>query len=133
MAQSFDVEEQFPLNPITVQGMTVFIRIVDYNGDVKVEGTMTYNPDGFFHWDSVETIKQLKNDFPKGIYIVQAWIEFDPESYYIGGSDVIQFHIDPPAEDEVDPLFFLGVFGFSGLVGVNLALAILLKRKRRTK
>jgi hypothetical protein len=45
--------------------------------------------------------------------------------------DVIEFHIDPPAEDGIDPWFILGLVGFIGLVGVNITLAILLKRKHR--
>ena len=130
VAQVFDVEDQFLLNPIAIEGMIVHIRIVDYDGNVKVEDTMTYDSNGFFHWDSVQTIAQLKNTFSKGIYIVQAWIEFPPESYYLGGKDVIEFHIDPPAEDEVDIWFFIEMLGFSGLIGVVLTLAILLKRKR---
>jgi len=72
----------------------------------------------------------LKDIFPKGINIVQAWIEFPPESYYMGGMDVIEFHIDPPAENEVDVWFFIEMLGFSGLIGVVITLAILLKRKR---
>ena len=130
VAQVFDVEDQFLLNPIAIEGMTVHIKIVDYDGNVKVEDTMTYDSNGFFHWDSVQTISQMKNIFTKGIYIVQAWIEFPPESYYLGGMDVIEFHIDPPAEDEVDVWFFMEMLGFSGLIGAVLTLAILLKRKR---
>ena len=133
VAQAFDVEDQFLLNPIAIEGMIVHIKIVDYDGNVKVEDTMTYDSNGFFHWDSVQTIAKLKDIFTKGIYIVQAWIEFPPESYYLGGTDVIEFHIDPPAEDEVDVWFFIEVVGFSGLIGVVLTLTILLKRKRSIK
>ncbi|MBY9004458.1 MAG: hypothetical protein KGD73_10835 [Candidatus Lokiarchaeota archaeon] len=130
VAQAFDVEDQFLLNPITLEGMIIHVKITDYDGNVKVEDIMTYNPDGFFQWDSVQTIKQLKDIFPKGIYIVQAWIEFPSESYYLGGNDVIEFHIDPPAEDEVGVWFFIEIFGFGGLIAVVLTLTILLKRKR---
>jgi len=129
VAQVLDVEDQFLLNPIAIEGMTVHIRIVDYYGNVKVEGNMTYDSKGFFYWDSVQTINQLNNIFTKGIYIVQTWIEFPPDSYYLGGTDVIEFHIDPPAKEEVNIWFFIGIFGLSALTGVIITLVILLKRK----
>ena len=131
VALALDTEDQFLLDPITIKGMTVHIKISDYDGNLKVEDTMSYDPDGFFHWESVDTIKKLHNIFTKGIYIVQAWIEFPSESYYMGGIDVIEFHIDPPSEEEVDPWFIIGMVGFAGLIGVNVALAILIKRKHR--
>lgn len=131
VALALDTEGQFLLDPITIEGMTVHIKISDYDGNLKVEDTMSYDPDGFFHWESVDTIKKLHSIFTKGIYIVQAWIEFPSESYYMGGIDIIEFHIDPPSEEEVDPWFIIGMVGFAGLIGVNVALAILLKRRHR--
>jgi len=133
VAQAFDVEDQFLLSPTLIEGMMVHIKIVDYDGNIKAEDTMTYNPDGYFHWDSTQTIKQLEKNFTKGVYIVQAWIEFPPDSYYLGGVDVIEFHIDPPSEDEIDPWLIIGLIGFTGLIGVNITLAILLKQRRLTE
>lgn len=132
VAQAFDLEDKFPLNP-TLTGMTVHIKIADYDGNIKVEETMTYNPDGYFHWNSTDTIKNLFETFTEAIYIVQAWIEFHEDSYYIGGVDIIEFHIDPPGEDAINPWFTFMSMGLIGLVGVNITVGILLKRSRRAK
>ncbi|MEJ2251073.1 MAG: ABC transporter substrate-binding protein [Candidatus Lokiarchaeota archaeon] len=101
-AQVFDLEENFLMNPTEEYSFNIHLRILDDNGVVKVEDSMSYDFNGFFHWDSISTINDLKDDFPKGVYTVQAWVEFSENSYYMGGNDVIQFHIDPPGSDE-DP------------------------------
>jgi len=131
VAQAFDIEDQYLLNPIVVEGMVVHIKIVDYNGVIKTEDTMTYNPDGFFHWDSTKTIQKLWATYSKGIYMVQAWIDFPAESYYLGGIDIIEFHIDPPSDEGIDPWFVIGMISLSAIIGVNIIWAILLKRNRR--
>jgi len=133
-AQVLDLEEKFLMIP-TSGGIdfTVHIRIVDYNGVTKVEDSMSYDSNGFFHWDSIFTINDLKDLFPKGIYIVQGWVEFSDNSYYEGGNDVIQFHIDPPGSIESNSWSILEIFSFGGLITVGLALAFLFLRERRRR
>lgn len=131
IAQAFDVEDQFLLDPLET-GMIIHIKIIDYDGAVKVEAIMNYNPDGFFYWNTTDTIRNLWETYTEAIYIVQAWIEFPEDSYYMGGLDVIEFHIDPPGETAIDPWAVFILTSLVGLVGVNLTLGILLRRKNRT-
>ena len=130
-AQAFDIEDQYLLNPVIVEGMVLHIKIIDYNGVLKAEDTMTYNPDGFFQWDSTKTIQQMWRTYTKGIYIVQAWIEFPENSYYLGGTDIIEFHIDPPGDEGIDPWAIIGMISLISIVGVNITLLFLLKRKHQ--
>jgi peptide/nickel transport system substrate-binding protein len=129
-AQVLDLEEKFPMNPTSGIDFTVNIRIVDQSGIIKVEDSMLYNSLGFFQWDSIFTIDQLKDFFPKGIYIVQGWVEFSDGSYYEGGNDVIQFHIDPPASGESNSWLVLEIFSLGGLITGSIALAFLFLQKR---
>ncbi|MFX0140259.1 MAG: ABC transporter substrate-binding protein, partial [Candidatus Hodarchaeota archaeon] len=130
-AQVLDLEEKFLMIPTSGIDFTVHIRIVDYNGVTKVEDELVFDSNGYFHWDSIFTIDDLKQFFPKGIYIVQGWIEFSDSSYYEGGNDVIQFHIDPPNDTEPNFWLFLEIFSYVGLITVIITLTFLLLRERR--
>jgi len=131
-AQVLDAEDKFLMIPTSSMDIIVHIRIVDYNGVTKVEDSMSYDSNGFFHWDSIFTINDLKRTFPKGIYIVQGWVEFSPESsYYMGINDIIQFHIDPPSGTEHNVWSILMVGSIGGLITLNVYLTILILRKRR--
>ncbi|NHJ22563.1 MAG: ABC transporter substrate-binding protein [Candidatus Lokiarchaeota archaeon] len=132
VALAFDREENFLLIPSEDIDFTVHLQIVDYNGVIKVpDQIMQYDSNGFFHWDSSDTIHTLKDMFPKGIYIVQGWVEFTDASYYEGGNDVIQFHIDPPTSDT--PIFqtYLVISGFIGVSLLSLVCIFLYLRERR--
>ena len=133
-AQVLDHEENFLVTPEGDLDFTVHIKILDYNGVVKVvDEMMDYDSNGFFHWDSIFTINDLKDLFPKGIYIVQGWIEFSESSYYERGNDVIQFHIDPPGENESISWPFLETFSYGILITASIALTFLFLRERRRR
>jgi hypothetical protein len=82
-----------------VSGANVIIQIYYPNGTLWVSGIMLEKlaGTGIYEWQSSNKIDKLKPD--EGVYLVQvkAFVSTDPTA-----SDMLLFHIDPPAESQ-DP------------------------------
>ncbi|MFW9946902.1 MAG: hypothetical protein ACFFDX_08760, partial [Candidatus Odinarchaeota archaeon] len=145
VAKLLDTETNMEVNPIWITDMGVVVDIIIWDPEGNVVqlplGTtqMTYISGGTFQWEAHGTISDLKNLFKKGVYMVSADVKLygseDPYYYhYLVNEDVIQFHVDPPSEQEPNFWIPLTLVGFTGLIILNFAITFFYKRRyRRTK
>ena len=88
------VKDAYSTQPISYANVS--IEIYDADGELWVSDSMVEAPLGtaIYQWESENTIRRLRLE--KGIYLVHV------QASYRGGptaSDMLQFHIDPPAEN----------------------------------
>ncbi|MFQ6086526.1 MAG: hypothetical protein ACE5OV_00735 [Candidatus Bathyarchaeia archaeon] len=102
-----------------VSGADVTVDIYDLEGDLLVSADMVERlpGTGIYEWESSDTIKALRLE--KGVYLVHAYASFPSGPT---ASDIVEFHIDPPAESGA--LTTLMVCGAVVLVAVATLLSL---------
>ena len=107
-----------------VSDANVTIQIYDPDGNLWVSDVMVerLGGTGIYEWESSGTILALRLE--KGVYLVHAQASIGES---LVGSDILEFHIDPPAEESSGfPIYCYGIVVSVVLViGVGL---VLLKR-----
>ncbi|MGB5911074.1 MAG: ABC transporter substrate-binding protein [Promethearchaeia archaeon] len=142
VAKLLDTETNMEVSPIWITDMGVVVDIIIWDPEGNVVqlplGTtqMTYISGSTFQWEAHGTISDLKNLFKKGVYMVSADVKFygsedTYDYYYLVNEDVIQFHVDPPIDQEPNLWIPLILVGFAGLILLNLAVTFFYKRKYR--
>ncbi|MFX1267100.1 MAG: ABC transporter substrate-binding protein [Promethearchaeota archaeon] len=142
VANLLDAETNMEVNSLWITDMGVVVDIIIWDPDGNIVqlplGTtqMTYMSGGTFQWEAHGTISDLKDLFKKGVYMVSADVKFygndDPYYYhYLVNEDVIQFHVDPPVDEDINLWIPLILVGFAGFILLNLALNFFYKRKHR--
>jgi hypothetical protein len=106
-----------------VSNANVTIEIYDPYGTLWISDMMVERlpGTGIYMWESNETIRELRLE--KGVYLVHVRASFQEGPTT---SDILMFHIDPPAEESSIPIYSY-VIAISVVLVVVLGL-ILLKR-----
>jgi hypothetical protein len=107
--------------------VTVTLRIYDPSGNLWVSDVMVEKlvGTGIYEWESSDTIERLQ--LAKGVYLVHVEASRGGSP---AASDILEFHIDPPADGSSGiPLFYLVL----PLVASATAVAALLLRRKRFK
>ncbi|MGY5860403.1 MAG: hypothetical protein RTU63_13615 [Candidatus Thorarchaeota archaeon] len=105
-------------NPVT--GATITFDIFGPDGSITVSGNLAESTaPGVYVFTQLDTMKDDKIGWPKGIYLVYARA-ISPDG--LESVDMIQFHVDPPGESNSNFTMNLGWVGFSGLAIVNIVI-----------
>jgi peptide/nickel transport system substrate-binding protein len=114
------------INPADYAGLNLVVGfdLYDPDGNYVKGGYLTYEDLGVWRWVDQDTINSQKNILKKGVYMIEGWVDVDHD-YILKNRDVIQIHIDPPADEGVDPITILIIISFSGLIAI-ITLQILL-------
>lgn len=111
------VKDPNTMEPIS--GAEVTMDIYDANGNLWLSAEMVERlpVTGIYEWESSDTLKALRLE--KGVYLVHARASFQngPKA-----SDILEFHIDPPADSS--PLTTLTVYGAMVLVAVAVLISL---------
>ena len=101
-----------------VSNADVVIEIYDPDGELWVSANMMEKlpATGIYEWESAKTIRKLmwRRQLRKGVYLVYV------QASYKGGptaTDILEFHIDPPQEQPIEPEIMLLVT-MIGIVGI---------------
>jgi len=89
----------------TVSNANVTIKIYDPDGNLWVSDVMAERLEGtaIYEWESSDTIEKLQLE--KGVYLVHAMASYRGSPT---ASDILEFHIDPPAEIPSDiPIYYV--------------------------
>jgi len=113
-----------------VSGANVIIQIYYPNGTLWVSGIMLEKlaGTGIYEWQSSNKIYTIR---PQGVYLVQvkAFVTKDPTA-----SDMLLFHIDPPAENQ-DPLTTISFYAAFTIVlaAGTIVGAFVIRRHKKTQ
>jgi len=108
-----------------VSDATVTMRIYDPNGNLWVSDAMVEKlvGTGIYEWESSDTIEKLQ--LLKGVYLVHVQVSRGGSP---AASDILEFHIDPPAEGLSDvPLYYLIL---PAIASAAVVVTLLLRRTR---
>ncbi len=119
------VKDSKTVRPIS--DASVWIKIYCPNGTQWVSDVMIekINGTGIYEWESSATIDQMKLE--KGMYLVYAEVSV---GNVLGDSDILLFHIDPPAESaslSIDYTLYAASFGIISAWAITIV-ALLKKR-----
>ncbi len=106
-----------------VSNAKVNIDIFKPSGELWIADEMIENPSaqGVYEWESNDTIQSL--GLMKGIYIAYARVLSPAKA-----ADIIEFHVDPPANHPVEPIDLL-LLAFAGVI-TTIALGWYVDRRR---
>jgi hypothetical protein len=112
----------------TISDALVTIEIYYPNGSLWVSDTMTEKlaGTGIYEWESTETINQM--NLEKGVYLAKAQASTGGSS---PSTDILLFHIDPPAETPIAT--FAPYIVFAIFVIAAIATSMFLVRSHRKK
>jgi hypothetical protein len=133
-AYLIDVETGDPVIPTDTLNFTINLTFVSPTGDILATVEMEHIGLGVYRYVSEWTIDQMKNVFKKGIYLVYAYIDFDSDDhYYSVREDLLQFHIDPPTDQVINPWLYFSIIGCGGVILFSIATIVYFVKKNRMK
>ncbi|MFW9829146.1 MAG: TolB family protein [Candidatus Thorarchaeota archaeon] len=111
----------------TVSEATVTFDVYHPNGTKILDGEMIEQvaDSGVYIYKADLTMKEM--DLPKGIYWIYAQAE---TSEGLKAVDMIQFHIDPPGDQEFNPWLILTIVGFGGIAFMSVVVIFMWRNYR---
>jgi hypothetical protein len=112
-----------------ISDATVIIEIYYPNGSLWVSDTMTekLTGTGIYEWESPETINQM--NLEKGVYLARTQGSTGGSS---PSTDILLFHIDPPAETPMATFVPYIVFAISVIAAVATSMFLLRSQRKKS-